>query len=115
MKYALLIYWNEKEGLVAPASQDDATVERHRRFAGELAQAGQLLGGERLKPEAEGRRVRLRAGKRSVMDGPFAETKEVLGGFYVIEAPSLEAALDVAARCPSAEHGTVEVRPIWAT
>ena len=114
MKYALLIYWNENEGLDAPASQEAETMERHGRFAGDLAKAGQMLGGERLKPESEARRVRVRAGKRSVIDGPFAETKEVLGGFYVVEAPSLEAALDIAARCPSAEKGTVEVRPIWS-
>lgn len=79
-----------------------------------LQQAGVLVGGERLQPVAAATTVRVKSGKTEVLNGPYAETREQLGGYYTIEAPDLDAALGWAARCPGASHGTVEVRPVWA-
>ena len=78
------------------------------------AKAGVLHGGNRLQPTATATTVRLADGKTQVLDGPYADTKEQLGGYYLIEAPDLDAALAWAARCPRAGHGIVEVRPVWA-
>ena len=78
-----------------------------------MAKAGVLLGGERLKPISTATSVRVRNGKTEVLNGPYAETREQLGGYFVIEASDLDAALSWAARCPGASHGTMEVRPIW--
>jgi hypothetical protein len=111
VKYALLIWWNEVEGLARPTSEDRRELAAHGAFVQTLGP--RLLGGQRLEPERRAARVRVRGGRRSITDGPFAETKEVLGGFYLIECATRDEALDWAARCPSAEHGTVEVRPIW--
>ena len=79
------------------------------------SRAGAMVACERLQPSHASTTVRIRDGKTEVLDGPFAVTKEQLGGFYLIEAPDLDAALAWAARCPAASHGTVEVRPIWPT
>ena len=76
-----------------------------------LAAAGVFVGGAGLQPPATGTTVRLREGKRQVHDGPFADTKEQLGGYYIIEVPNLDAALEWAAKCPAAPTGSVEVRP----
>ena len=70
-------------------------------------------GGNRLRPTAEATTVRVKGGKTEVLDGPYADTKEQLGGYYMIDVPDLDAALSWAARCPSASNGTIEVRPIW--
>ena len=70
-------------------------------------------GGERLKPSTSATTVRISGGKTKVVNGPYAESKEQLGGYYIVEAPDLDAALSWAARCPAASHGAVEVRPIW--
>jgi hypothetical protein len=80
---------------------------------------GQALGakrlaGERLRPSSDARCVSVKGGRRTVRDGPYAETKEVLGGYYVIECASADEALEWAAKCPSAKHGTIEVRPVWS-
>ncbi len=72
-----------------------------------------LVGGERLQPISTATSVRVANGKTSVVDGPYADTKEQLGGYYVIEAPDIDAAVAWAARCPGASMGTLEVRPIW--
>ncbi|MDE2298295.1 MAG: YciI family protein, partial [Burkholderiales bacterium] len=73
-----------------------------------------LQAGERLRPSSDATSVRVRHGKTEVLNGPYAETREQLGGYYLIDVPDLDAALAWAARCPSAGHGTIEVRPIWA-
>jgi hypothetical protein len=113
VKYVLLIHWDEKAGLARPPAEEKKELAEHGAFAQALGK--RLLAGERLMPERTARRVSARKGKPIVTDGPFAETKEVLGGYYVIECDTLEEAVDWAGRCPSAEHGTVEVRPVWAT
>ena len=76
-------------------------------------EAGVLRGSNRLRGTAAATTVRLVDGKPQVLDGPFADSKEQLGGYYLIDAPDLDAALGWAARCPTASHGTVEVRPVW--
>ena len=111
MKYVLLIHWNEKTGLARPAAEERKEMAAHGAFVEALG--ARLVAGERLMPSSDGRRVMVRGGKPLVTDGPFAESKEVLGGYYVIECASLEAAVGWAGRCPSAQHGTVEVRPVW--
>jgi hypothetical protein len=113
VKYLLLIHWDEKAGTKRPAAEEEKEVGEHRAFAQALGP--RLLGGERLRPEKDARRVSLRGGKRTVTDGPFAETKEALGGYYLIECGDDPEALEWAAKCPSAKHGTIEVRPVWPT
>jgi hypothetical protein len=80
-----------------------------------LVKAGVLLGGERLRPTSTARRVRVRDGKAVVLDGPYTDTAEQLGGYYLLEVKSVDEALDWATKCPAAKNGTVEVRPIWPT
>jgi hypothetical protein len=75
--------------------------------------AGVMVGSNRLKPSGSASTVRIADGKTKVLDGPYAETKEQLGGYYLIEVPDLDTALSWAARCPGASHGTMEVRPVW--
>jgi hypothetical protein len=78
-----------------------------------VTKAGILAGSNRLRPTSDATTVRVANGKTQVLDGPYAETKEQLGGYYMIDVPDLDAALSWAARCPAASHGLVEVRPIW--
>lgn len=111
MKYVLLIHWDERAGLARPAAEQQAELAAHGDFVEALGP--RLLFGQRLQPAAAARCVQVRGGRAHVTDGPFAETKEALGGYYVIQAESLEEAVAWAQRCPSARHGTVEVRPVW--
>jgi hypothetical protein len=111
MKYALLLYSSEAAG---PQTEEEQMAEMPAWFSytEELNQAGLNLGGEALLPVATATTVRVRDGKHSATDGPFAETKEVLGGFYLIEAENLDAAIEWAAKVPCAPYGSVEIRPI---
>jgi hypothetical protein len=113
MKYLLQIFANETEENAIPEVEMGAMMEAFGAYTEALVKAGALLGGERLRPVSDATSVRVRNGKTEVLDGPFAETREQLGGYYLIEAPDLDAALAWAARCPSASYGTIEVRPIW--
>ncbi len=110
MKFMLLIH--DKEGVATPP-QVATMSEEHAAYQQALIKAGILLGGERLRPTSEGARVRVRDGKTELLDGPYAETKEQFGGYYMIEVPDMAAAQDWASQCPSAKTGTVEVRPLW--
>jgi len=113
MKYLLLIYSNEAN--MAAASKKD-TEQMHAAYGAyteALAKAGVIVGGNRLRPTTSATSVRVTNGKTNVLNGPYAETKEQLGGYYMIDVPDLDAALSWAARCPGASHGTIEVRPIW--
>src|SRR4051794_15901870 len=105
----LLIYRNEKAYESVDLSQflDDSV-----RLAQELEAGGKLYGAAPLQPTASATSVKVRDGKRVVTDGPFAETREQLGGYYIIDAESREEALDIASRIPGASLGTVEVRPL---
>ena len=113
MQYLLLIYGNEARML---ESSQEASAQMVAAFAGyteAIKKAGVYVGSNRLRPTAAATTVRAPNGKPSVVDGPFAETKEQLGGYYLIDAPDLDAALSWAAKCPAAAYGSVEVRPIW--
>jgi hypothetical protein len=114
MQYALLIYTNEAAELTASDQRGREMHAQHMAYAEAMQKAGIMTGGERLRPTSAATTVRVAKGKTEVLNGPYAETKEQLGGFYLIEAPDLDTALSWAARCPSASHGTIEVRPIWA-
>jgi len=112
MKYLALIYDTEGAGPAPGTPEFDAYMERW--FAADQAfkDAGVLVGGEALEPSSTATRVRVRGGKTETMDGPFAETKEQLGGYYVFDCEDLDEALEYAAMIPVGETGTVEVRPI---
>ena len=113
MRYMLLIGSDDKNAPAPPPAAMQAVMEGHGRFSQELQAAGKMVHGERLRPDAEGARIRLKAGQRQVMDGPFAETKEGLGGFYLIECDTQAEALEWARKIPLVEGGFVEVRPVW--
>jgi hypothetical protein len=113
MKYLLLIYSNEARAIAASKDQVTQMSSAYAAYTQAMQKAGVLVGGERLRPTSDATTVRVSGGKSQVLNGPYAETKEQLGGYYMIEAPDLDAALSWAARCPGAEHGTIEVRPIW--
>lgn len=110
MKFLALIYADESRWTDASQDEMAASMAAHNAFS--EANANALVGGEALEPTAAATTVRVRDGERMLTDGPFVETKEQLGGYYVIEAPDLDAALNVAAQIPEAQFGGVEVRPI---
>jgi hypothetical protein len=109
MKYMLLIYCNE-ETLSDP--EREACYVESAQLARQIHASGQYLAANPLHPTSMATSVRVRDGKRLVTDGPFAETREQLGGYFLIEANDLDAALAIAARIPMARKGTVEVRPV---
>jgi hypothetical protein len=112
MKFVVLIY-NDPEKLAAqPAGRVDATLRDCLVHADAKKREGALLQSEILEDTRKARTIRVRNGRPSVLDGPFAETKEVLGGFNIIEAESMEEALKIAAQFPWADTGAIEVRPI---
>ena len=113
MRYMLLICGDEKAEVQVPKAEMETMVQGHRRFAEELQAAGKMVVGERLRPDGDASRIRVKAGHRQVMDGPFAETKEALGGFYLIECDTRQEAIEWAKKIPLREDGCVEVRPIW--
>ena len=115
MQYMLMIYGNEKAMLSASKEVAAKIMAAYTAYTEAMKKAGVYIGGNRLKPTASATTVRAPDGKTSVVDGPFAETKEQLGGYYMIETPDLDSALSWAARCPGAAHGAIEVRPIWTT
>jgi hypothetical protein len=112
MQYLLLIYENEKVMAGMSQAQQGALFGEYDAFTKGIKQSGHYVGGEALQPVSSATTVRVREGKTFTTDGPFAETKEQLGGFYLIEAKDLDEARTVAARIPSARHGSIEVRPI---
>jgi len=112
MRYLLLIYENPATTPKQGEASWDAMMADYSAYTGWLEQTGQLLGGEALQDASSATSVTLRGGRRIVTDGPFAETKEVLGGYYLIRAADLDAAIEAAGRIPSARHGIIEIRPI---
>jgi hypothetical protein len=113
MRYLLLIGSNDKHAPAPTATQSQATLQAFIRFSEEVSKAGKTVAAERLRPEEAATRVRVKAGHHQVTDGPFAETKEALGGFYLLECASKEEALEWAKKVPIGENGFVDVRPIW--
>jgi hypothetical protein len=113
MRYLLLIYTEEQ---LDGAPMDDAAaaeMEAYNAFTAEVRDRGLMEAGEALHPTTSATTVRVRAGQTITTDGPFAETKEALGGFYMIKAKDLDEAIEVAAKIPGATHGSIEVRPIF--
>ncbi len=113
MKYMLLI--NSEESFYESVTEEQIgeIMAGYGRFTEELEAAGANVESNRLQPTSTATTVRVRDGKTATTDGPFAETKEQLGGYYVIDVPNLDDAIAFAAKIPSAEYGSVEVRPIW--
>ncbi|KQX40158.1 hypothetical protein ASD04_05835 [Devosia sp. Root436] len=113
MKFMLLIYGDEAAATAATPADTRVMSPDYTAYNEALIKAGALLAGNRLRPTADATSVRVRNGKTELLDGPYAETKEQFGGYYLIEAPDLDTARDWASKCPSAKTGTVEVRPVW--
>ena len=114
MQYLLLIYDNEQEFNAQPKPEIDKMMVEFNAFSADIAKSGQLVGGNRLQPIATATTVRMRNGKSQITDGPFAETREQLGGYYLVEAKDLDEATKLALRIPSARIGSIEIRPIWS-
>jgi hypothetical protein len=113
VQYLLLIY--EEPPATPPTPEDWAAImPEYNAYTKWLQDTGQFLGGEALHPVSDATTVSVRDGKRIVTDGPFAETKEHLGGYYLIDAADLDAAIEAAARLPGARFGKIEIRPIMA-
>jgi hypothetical protein len=112
MKYLCLIYDEEKKIAAMSKSESDAFMGEYFAFTDAIRKSGHYIGGEALQPVHTATTVRVRNGKVSTTDGPFAETKEQLGGFYFINARDLNDAIQVASKIPSARLGSIEVRPI---
>lgn len=115
MKYMLLIYDAEQVLAKMPAEEGQRFHEEYMKFTSEIGASGHLIGGDALESVRTATTVRIREGKTATTDGPFAETREQLGGYYVIEAKDLDEALQIAARVPSARTGSIEVRPLVTT
>jgi hypothetical protein len=113
MQYLLLIYGNEAGMQAASKADVEQMVAAYGAYTEALKKAGVLAGANRLQPTASASTVRVADGKSKVLDGPYAETKEQLAGYYMIDVPDLDAALSWAARCPGASFGAIEVRPVW--
>jgi hypothetical protein len=114
MQYLLMIY--SKEGVwekMSPTEQQKG-MAAYNAFTEALKKSGVLIGSNRLRPASSATTVRVADGKSQVLDGPYADTKEQLGGYYLIDVADLDAALVWAGRCPGASHGIVEVRPVWS-
>lgn len=112
MKYLCLIYGEESRWGTMPKAESDTMMAEFGAFTNSIKASGHWLGGFQLQNTAAATTVRIRNGKISTTDGPFAETKEQLGGYYLIEARDLNDALQVAARIPAARYGSIEVRPV---
>ena len=112
MRFALLIYESPKVFASRKSDEIEAYTGAWRTYYKALVDAGVYVGGDPLEVPETGTTIRIKEGKRHVLDGPYADTKEQLGGFTVVELPSLDAALDWAARCAAALYGAVEVRPL---
>jgi len=113
MQYLLLIYSNEAGMAAAPKEALTQMSASYGAYTEAMKKAGVFVGGERLRPTTNATSVRVAAGKTNVLDGPYADTKEQLGGYYMIEVPDMDAAISWASRCPGASTGTMEVRPVW--
>ena len=113
MQYLLTVYADEGGFKRMTPEQQQGGLAAYMAYTEALKQAGAYVGSNRLQPVATATTVRTVDGKSQVLDGPYADSKEQLGGYFLIEAPDLDAALSWAARCPGSQHGVVEVRPIW--
>jgi hypothetical protein len=113
MQYLLLIYSNEAQIAAMSAETVKMMTDEYMAFTKGIIQGGQFKAGDRLKSTSSASTVRVRNGQVAITDGPFAETREQLGGYYLIEAKDLDEAIAIAARIPGAKVGSIEVRPVW--
>ena len=113
MRYMLLIYDDEAAWDAVPEEEKGPIFGEYMALSADLKAKGKHLAGDPLQPTSTATTVRVREGKTLTTDGPFAETKEQLGGYYLVEAADLDEAIALAARIPGARYGSVEVRPIW--
>ena len=113
MQYLLMIYANEAEYAKIDPATLQKVYEEYGAFTQGIVKSGNFKAGDRLQPTTTATTVRIRDGKTMMTDGPFAETREQLGGYYLVDAKDLDEALAIAAKIPSARFGGVEVRPIW--
>jgi len=113
MQYLLLVYSNEAEMAARTPAAVKALTSEYMEFTKGIIQGGQFKAGDRLKPTSSASTVRMRNGQVTTTDGPFAETREQLGGYYLIEAKNLDEAIAIAGRMPGAKVGSIEVRPVW--
>ena len=114
MEYLLMLYAEEAGWSNLTKAQQQEGVAAYAAYTEALKKAGIYKGSNRLQPVSSATTVRVTNGKSQVLDGPYVESKEQIGGFYLIDVPDLDSAISWAARCPAASHGVVEVRPVWA-
>lgn len=115
MRYVMLICTEENAEMALSPEEGSAMMAEYNAFGEEMGKRGVLTGGERLRPTTDATTVRVQNGEVLTSDGPFAETKEQIGGFYLIDCKDLDEAIEIAAKIPGAKHGSIEVRPIWET
>jgi hypothetical protein len=113
MRYALLICTEEAQFATMTPEQGSSMLDEYAEFGEKMGARGVLQGGERLRPTTDATTVRVRDGEVLTSDGPFAETKEQVGGFFLVDCKDLDEAIEVASQIPGARIGSIEVRPIW--
>jgi hypothetical protein len=113
MRYLLMNCTDENAIVALSPEEGSALIAEYEVFGEDIGRRGVLLAGERLRPTTDATTVRVRDGEVLVADGPFAETKEQIGGYYIVDCQDLDEAIEVASKIPAARHGTIEVRPIW--
>lgn len=113
MQYLLLLYANESGWDKMSPKEQQQGMAAYTAYTQALQEAGVLAGSNRLRPVSDATTVTMQDGKSRVLDGPYVDSKEQLGGYYLIDVPDLDSAIAWANRCPGASHGTIEVRPVW--
>ena len=113
MQYLLLLHADESGWARMTKAEQEQGYAAYMAYTEALKKAGAYVGSNRLQPITTATTVKITNGKQQVLDGPYADSKEQLGGYYLIDAADLDAAIAWAARCPGASHGTIEVRPVW--
>jgi hypothetical protein len=113
MKYILMTYVNESAWPKLTKAEQEQGAAAYMAYGEALQKAGALVGSNRLRPTSSATTVRIANGKSQVLDGPYVDSKEQLGGYFLIDVPDLDSAISWASRCPAAGHGVVEVRPVW--
>jgi hypothetical protein len=114
MQYILMAYVDEAQWPKMTNAEQEQGMAAYMAYSEALTRAGILKGSNRLQPISAATTIRIANGKPQVQDGPYVDSKEQLGGYFLIDVPDLDAAISWAARCPAAGHGAVEVRPIWS-
>jgi hypothetical protein len=115
MQYLMMLYVDEAGWPKLTKTQQEQGVAAYTAYTEALTKAGVFRGTNRLQPSSTATTVRMTNGKTQVLDGPYADSKEQLGGYMLIDVPDLDTAISWAARCPTVDHGVVELRPLWAT